>query len=103
MTVPRAEIVGVVGESGSGKSTLALAVMRLLPSNAAVIGGAIDFGGQDLLKRSPEEMRALRGTRLSMVFQDPMTSLNPVRTIGRQMIDIQYRDAASTRRRNSPR
>jgi peptide/nickel transport system ATP-binding protein len=96
MSVSAGEIVGVVGESGSGKSTLALAVMRLLPGNSAITGGAIDLGGQDLLKFSPETMRALRGNRLSMVFQDPMTSLNPVRTIGRQMTDIQYRDTTAS-------
>lgn len=97
MAVPAGEIVGVVGESGSGKSTLALAIMRLLPGNAAVTGGAIGLCGEELLQRSAADMRALLGTRLSMVFQDPMTSLNPVRTIGRQMSDIQYRDPASTR------
>jgi peptide/nickel transport system ATP-binding protein len=95
LAVAAGEIVGVVGESGSGKSTLALAVMRLLPGNAVVTGGVIDFGGTDLLRCSAEEMRAWRGKRMSMVFQDPMTSLNPVRTIGRQMSDIQYRDTAA--------
>jgi peptide/nickel transport system ATP-binding protein len=94
LSVSAGEIVGVVGESGSGKSTLALAVMRLLPGNAVVTGGIIDFGGRDLMECSPEEMRTWRGKRMSMVFQDPMTSLNPVRTIGRQMGDIQYRDTA---------
>jgi len=94
MAVPRGEIVGVVGESGSGKSTLALAVMRLLSTNAKIAGGSIDFVGTDLLALNEEEIRAIRGTRISMVFQDPMTSLNPVRSIGRQMADIQYRDKA---------
>ncbi len=96
MTVPRGEIVGVVGESGSGKSTLALAVMRLLPGNAVIASGTIAFCGSDLLKLPEDEMRAIRGTRISMVFQDPMTSLNPVRSIGWQMADIQYRDRAAS-------
>jgi peptide/nickel transport system ATP-binding protein len=93
--VPRGQIVGIVGESGSGKSTLALALMRLLPGNAAITSGEIDLLGNDLLKLPSDEMRALRGTRLAMIFQDPMTSLNPVRRIGQQMLDIQYRSKAS--------
>ena len=94
ITVPRGEIVGVVGESGSGKSTLALAIMRLLSANARITSGTISFSGTNLVDLSEDEMRAIRGTRISMVFQDPMTSLNPVRSIGRQMTDIQYRDNA---------
>lgn len=89
--VPRGQIVGIVGESGSGKSTLALALMRLLPGNAVVTGGDVQFLGDNLLTLQPDEMRALRGTRIAMIFQDPMTSLNPVRSIGQQMLDIQYR------------
>ena len=90
--VPRGSIVGLVGESGSGKSTLAMAVMRLMSSNAAITEGSIEFAGRELLSLSPAEMQRLRGDRLSMVFQDPMTSLNPVRSIGNQLMDIQYRD-----------
>jgi peptide/nickel transport system ATP-binding protein len=96
MTVPRGEIVGVVGESGSGKSTLALAILGLLSHNANPPQGSIDFLGTDLLKLSEEEMRGVRGARIAMVFQDPMTSLNPVRSIGQHMLDIQYRDTASS-------
>ena len=92
MTVPKGEIVGVVGESGSGKSTLALAILRLMSQNAVITSGSIGFEGQDLLKLPDDEMQALRGTRIAMVFQDPMTSLNPVRSIGKHMSDIQYRD-----------
>jgi peptide/nickel transport system ATP-binding protein len=90
--VPRGSVVGLVGESGSGKSTLALAVMRLMAGNATITEGSLDFAGRDLLALKPAEMQALRGDRLSMVFQDPMTSLNPVRAIGLQMLDIQYRE-----------
>ena len=94
--VPHGEIVGIVGESGSGKSTLSLAVMRLLADNARIIEGQMFFGGQDLLKLSESAMRELRGSRIAMVFQDPMTSLNPVRSIGQQMLDIQHRDQSPT-------
>jgi peptide/nickel transport system ATP-binding protein len=90
--VPRGSVVGLVGESGSGKSTLALAVMGLMSGNAAVTEGSLRFAGRDLRALKPAELQALRGDRLSMVFQDPMTSLNPVRAIGLQMLDIQYRE-----------
>ncbi len=94
MAVPRGEIVGVVGESGSGKSTLALAILRLMAQNARITAGTVKFLGTDLLTKTEEQMRGLRGTRIAMVFQDPMTSLNPVRSIGQHMADIQYRDRA---------
>jgi peptide/nickel transport system ATP-binding protein len=88
-------IVGIVGESGCGKSTLISAIIRLLAPNAKIEAGSILFKDDDLLQLEPDAMRALRGVDISMVFQDPMTSLNPVLTIGRQMIDIQYRDDLS--------
>jgi peptide/nickel transport system ATP-binding protein len=90
--VPRGSIVGLVGESGSGKSTLALAVMGLMSGNAEIVDGAMNFSGIDLRNLSPAGLQGLRGRRMTMVFQDPMTSLNPVRSIGQQMIDIQYRE-----------
>lgn len=103
LTITEGEIVGIVGESGSGKSTLALAVMRLLAGNARVTAGNIMFNGKDLLKLSEDAMREIRGRRIAMVFQDPMTSLNPVRSIGRQMLDIQHHneddDTGSKRRK----
>jgi oligopeptide/dipeptide ABC transporter ATP-binding protein len=85
------EIVGIVGESGCGKSSLIQAILRLMPANAKVERGRIALAGTDLLALDPEAMRRMRGDRLSVVFQDPMTALNPVLTVGRQMIDIQYR------------
>ena len=91
LDIPAGSVVGVVGESGSGKSTLAGAVMRLLAENTRIRSGEIRFEGQDLLEASAAAMRAIRGERISMVFQDPMTSLNPVLSIGTQMVDIQYR------------
>ncbi len=94
LAVPRGSIVGIVGESGSGKSTLSLAAIGLLPENAVIRGGRILFDGADVLRMSKAQLRDLRGRRMSMVFQDPMTSLNPVLSIGSQMTDIQYRDRA---------
>jgi oligopeptide/dipeptide ABC transporter ATP-binding protein len=94
--VPRGQTVGLVGESGSGKSTLALAVMGLLPANASITSGHIEFNGSDLLALPPRAWRDIRGNRMAMVFQDPMTSLNPVRTIGAQMNDIQFRDTRAS-------
>jgi oligopeptide/dipeptide ABC transporter ATP-binding protein len=91
LTVGKGEIVGLVGESGCGKSTLIQAVLRLMPPNGVIRRGRIALDGVDLLQLSSAEMRALRGDRISVVFQDPMTALNPVLTIGRQMVDIQYR------------
>ena len=94
-TVPEGRIVGIVGESGCGKSTLISSIMRLLAPNAQIDSGAIAFNGRDLLGLAQDEMRALRGNEISMVFQDPMTSLNPVLTIGRQMADVQHRRKTS--------
>lgn len=83
------EIVGLVGESGCGKSTVGASLMRLLPPNGEFTAGQIMFKERDLLALSQEEMRRLRGRELAMIFQDPLTSLNPVFTIGQQMADVQ--------------
>ncbi|MER9140947.1 ABC transporter ATP-binding protein [Mesorhizobium sp. M0830] len=95
LAVPAAQVIGIVGESGSGKSTLAYTVMGLLPENADVTSGSILFQGKDLLKMSAQARRNLLGDRLSMIFQNPMTALNPVRTIESQMIDIQHHEQGS--------
>jgi oligopeptide/dipeptide ABC transporter ATP-binding protein len=100
LQVPAGRIVGIVGESGCGKSTLISSIIRLMAPNAQVESGAIGFQGQDLLKLDPGSMRALRGDRISMVFQDPMTSLNPVLSIGRQMLNVQHRDQRSRQEKN---
>ena len=84
----RGETLGIVGESGCGKSTLAYALVRYLGKNGKVINGDIIFQGQSMLSRSEEELRQLRGDQLAMVFQDPMTSLNPVLRIGEQMTEV---------------
>ncbi|MBR1222538.1 ABC transporter ATP-binding protein [Bradyrhizobium sp. U87765 SZCCT0131] len=86
-TVGAGETLGIVGESGSGKSITALSLMRLLEEPSRVVGGEVRFQGRDLLKASPDELRSLRGDRLAMVFQNPMTSLNPVLKIARQLVE----------------
>ena len=87
--VQQGQIVGVVGESGCGKSTVASAVMRLLPPNGEISGGQILFRGEDLTQLNMEQMRQYRGRDLCMIFQDAMTSLNPVFSIKQQMLDAQ--------------
>jgi peptide/nickel transport system ATP-binding protein len=88
-TVGAGETVGLVGESGCGKSVSAMSIMRLIPTPPAVIeGGRIVFDGHDLLALSEGEMRAVRGDRIGMVFQEPMTSLNPTFTIGFQIAEV---------------
>ena len=83
-SIRKGEVVGLVGESGSGKTVTALSVMGLLPSYAR-ISGAIRLAGKDILNSSPEEMRAVRGKAIAMIYQDPLTSLNPVLRVGDQI------------------
>jgi ABC-type dipeptide/oligopeptide/nickel transport system ATPase component len=99
MHINEGEIITVVGESGSGKSVTIRSIMRLIAAPPAVYtGGEIVYKGKDLLKASEEEMRRLRGSEISMIFQDPMTALNPVFTIGEQMENIYiYQGQKSTR------
>ncbi len=87
-SVDQGETLAVVGESGSGKSLTALALMRLLPRSARIAQGAIRFGGRDLLPLSEKDMRQVRGRDIGMIFQEPMTSLNPVLTIGAQIREV---------------
>ena len=84
-------ILGIVGESGCGKSTLVNAILRLLPSNARITGGRVVLQGEDLLALDEAAMQAVRGRRMSIVLQDPMSALNPVLSIGRQMVNVQFR------------
>ncbi|RWO94841.1 MAG: ABC transporter ATP-binding protein [Mesorhizobium sp.] len=94
--VKKGETLGVVGESGCGKSVTALSILRLLPKVARTIGGEIRFHGRDLLELSDREMRKIRGDQIAMIFQEPMTSLNPVYTVGRQIAEaVQIHTKAS--------
>ena len=83
------EIVGIVGESGCGKSTLASTLLRLLPPNGEIRSGSVIFRDRDVRTLSGDQLRDLRGREIAMIFQDPLTSLNPTFTVGRQMIDVQ--------------
>ena len=83
--VDAGETLGIVGESGSGKSMTALSIMRLLPRSGRIVGGRIRFKGRDLAQLSEDEMEEVRGTEIAMIFQDPMTSLNPVYRTGWQV------------------
>jgi oligopeptide transport system ATP-binding protein len=84
-TINKGETLGVVGESGSGKSVTAMSIMRLVQHPGKIVGGEILFDGRDLVKMNEKDMRKVRGKDIGMIFQDPMTSLNPVLNIGRQL------------------
>src|SRR5437660_2698389 len=84
-SIERGEVLGLVGESGCGKSVTSLSIMRLVPPPGRVTAGRILLDGDDLLDKDAEAMRRVRGARIAMVFQEPMTSLNPVFTIGDQI------------------
>ncbi len=87
LSVARGRTLGIVGESGCGKSMLSLSVMRLVPAPGRTVAGRVMFDGQDLLRLPMPAMRAVRGARIAMIFQEPMTSLNPVFTIGAQIVE----------------
>src|SRR6266852_1239136 len=88
LSIKSGQTLGVVGESGCGKSVTALSVMRLVANPPGkIVGGEINFNGENILEKNAEEMTDLRGSKISMIFQDPMTSLNPVFTIGYQIAE----------------
>ena len=87
LSVPRGKTLGIVGESGCGKSMLSLSIMRLVPTPGRIAQGTVLFEGQNLLTLPPAAMRNLRGSRIAMIFQEPMTSLNPVFTVGAQITE----------------
>lgn len=96
-SVEAGKTLGIVGESGSGKSVTVLAIMRLLADNARITGGEILFDSKDLLKATNAQMRTIRGRRISMIFQDPMTALDPVAKVGKQVGKaIEYHDKTAT-------
>src|SRR5499433_3488765 len=88
-TLNAGETLALVGESGSGKSVTCLSLVRLVPEPAGrIVGGRVTFAGEDLLQKSPAEMRRVRGKQIAMVLQDPLTSLNPALTIGTQIGEV---------------
>jgi oligopeptide/dipeptide ABC transporter ATP-binding protein len=88
LTVAKGEVLGVVGESGCGKSMTALAVLRLVPPPGRITGGRVLLDGRDLLTLPPVELQQVRGKRIAMIFQEPMTALNPVMTVGEQIAEM---------------
>jgi oligopeptide/dipeptide ABC transporter ATP-binding protein len=102
-SVAPGKLTGLVGESGSGKTVSVLSIMRLLPDGARIIDGSIAFEGVDLLRLTEAEMRAMRGARIAMIFQEPMTSLNPVFTIGSQIGEAIRLHQRTTRRETRER
>ena len=92
------ELVGIVGESGCGKSVTCKSILQLLGNNGKITGGSVRFRGDDLAQKTPQQMRQIRGNDIAMIFQDPMTALNPVLTIGRQMTEILMRNKGLSRK-----
>lgn len=88
-TLEKGELLGLVGETGAGKTTTALSIMRLIPTPPGrIVSGEINYKGENLMKKSEREMRKIRGHEISMIFQDPMTALNPMHTVGEQIAEV---------------
>jgi peptide/nickel transport system ATP-binding protein len=88
ITIPAGKTFGLVGETGAGKTTTALSILNLIPLPAGrIVSGEIFVNGQDVFKLSPKQLRAMRGHQVAMVFQDPMSSLNPIKTVGEQIAE----------------
>ena len=83
----RGKVLGIVGESGSGKSVTAYSIMQILASTGKIVGGSIKLDGEELVNAGEKKMRKVRGNKISIIFQDPMTSLNPTHTIGHQLTE----------------
>ena len=98
MTLREGEVLGIVGESGSGKSVTSYSLMGITPEPGRIIGGSVEFNGHRIDRMSEKEMRKIRGSEVSMIFQDPMTSLNPVYTVGNQIEEAILLHTDKTRR-----
>jgi len=98
LTLRRQQVLGLVGESGCGKSITCYSILRLIPPPGRIVGGEILLQGRDLLSLSESEMRRVRGNKISMVFQEPMTALNPVLTVGSQIVEVIRLHQRKTRR-----
>ncbi|MCU4182082.1 ABC transporter ATP-binding protein [Bosea sp. BH3] len=98
LTISRGEVLGLVGESGSGKSVTGFSLVQLIDAPGEIIAGQVEFKGEDLRAASPERLRALRGDRIAMIFQDPLMTLNPVLSIGEQMAEAVLEHRSMPRR-----
>jgi peptide/nickel transport system ATP-binding protein len=94
LTIARGETFALVGESGCGKSMTALSILRLLPDSGRVVAGSVTMDGLDLIGLPEQRMRDVRGSKISIVFQEPSTSLNPVMTVGQQIMEVIERHTA---------
>ena len=87
-SVDKGEMLSIVGESGCGKTMSAMSILRLIPKTAQITSGEIFYKGENLLKKSQKEMQNIRGSKIALIPQDPMTSLNPLYTIGNQLLEV---------------
>ena len=96
-SVEQGKTLGLVGETGAGKTTTALGILRLVPEPGKILSGSITYKDRDILKLSEKEVQDLRGNEISMIFQDPMTALNPVMTVGDQIAEVILRHQDCTK------